>query len=95
MDPFFPEPGGYMLFFYDGWISVIRILVMIVLTYGALVLALRSTSKSLSELNAGQSICLLAMGVLSGFALLNMAVPILNFVLALYLLVAVFNLIGR
>ena len=90
-----PDPGGYMLFFFDGWLSVIRIILMVILSYAGIILALRSTEKSLSSLNSAQAVTLLAMGVLIGFSLLNIAIPILNFVLALFLLVAVFYIVSR
>lgn len=84
-----------MLFFYDGWLSVIRIILILIFVYGALALTVKSTTKNWSELNAGQSIAALSMGVLLGFTLLNLSIPLINFVLALYLLVAIFHLMGR
>lgn len=84
-----------MLFFFDGWLSVIRIIVLVLFTYAGLILTLKSTEKSLSNLNAAQTIVLIAMGVLVGFSLLNIAIPVLNFLLALFLLVAVFFLVSR
>ena len=74
--------------FFDGWNGPLRILVIGVLSYAALVLILRLTGKrTLSKLNAFDLVITVALGSTLSTAILNKDTPLLDGLIAMSLLV--------
>lgn len=77
------------LFFFDGWLPLVRIVVVGTLTYAALLLLLRVSGKrTLAQLSAFDFIVTVAVGAVFGRALTARGVPLAEAVTALVLLVA-------
>jgi uncharacterized membrane protein YcaP (DUF421 family) len=78
-----------VVFFFSGWEPLLRILVIGILTYMALVLVLRiSGSRSLASMNAFDFIVTVAIGAVFGRALTAKTVALAEVLTALILLVA-------
>lgn len=74
--------------FFDSWESVVRIAVTTILGYVLLIFVLRISGKrTLSKMNAFDFIVTIALGSSLATVMLNKSVPLLDGVLALFLLV--------
>ena len=76
-------------FFFDGWLGVLRTLVVGALAYGALVLFLRvSGNRTLSKMNAFDLVVTVALGSTLATVLLSKDVPLVEGMLGFLLLIA-------
>lgn len=74
--------------FFDSWDGLLRVLIMAVLTYGALVLFIRITGKrTLSKLNAFDLVITVALGSTLASIILTKDVALMEGILALGLLI--------
>lgn len=77
------------MIFFDNWDSIIRLLVIGVLAYVALVLLLRISGKrTLSKMNAFDFVVTVALGSTLATVLLNKSIPLSEGVLAFALLIS-------
>ena len=77
-----------MVFFFDGWSGIVRVVVVGTLAYAALVIVLRVTGKrTLSKLNAFDLVVTVALGSTLATAILSKTTPLAEGVTALALLV--------
>jgi uncharacterized membrane protein YcaP (DUF421 family) len=74
--------------FFDGWPSLIRVLVLGVLGYAALIVMLRlSRKRTLAHMNVFDFVYIVVMGELLATTILSGHVPLVNGILALALLI--------
>ena len=74
-------------YFFDSWQSIMRMVVITILAYGALIVLLRSFGKrSLSKMNAFDFIVTIALGSTLATVALTKSIPLVDGVLAFFML---------
>jgi len=69
--------------FFNNWESLVRVVITSALAYPAIIIVLRiSGKKSLSKMNAFDSIVTIALGSIFGSMILNKNVPLVEGILA-------------